>query len=130
MVEVVDVREVEEDRVVFCLLLTTPPPPPAPLPKGMQVLAEGSTRLPPTRIPDPFRSEVDALLSFQFPFGRSLLSEPALLPATPLLTFRLPVLRYMLPSRLPTAYPSRFTEGSARPKGLFLTIKSLLLLLR
>ena len=192
IVEVVDVLEVDEDLVVFCcwellftwriakipkclsawlvppptcLLLTTLPPP-APLPKGMQGFTEGSTRLPPTLMPDPwkqdhpichnwctrrrvnstFRSEVDALLSFQLPFGRSLLSEPALLPATPLLTLRLPVLkvkvsfeetcgfrsrkaewvsckylRYMLPSRLPTAYPSRFTEGSARPKGLFLT---------
>ena len=36
---------------------------------------------------------MDALLSFQLPFGRSLLSEPALLPATPLLTLRLPVLK-------------------------------------
>ena len=45
------------------------------------------------RVNSTFRSEVDALLSFQLPFGRSLLSEPALLPATPLLTLRLPVLK-------------------------------------
>ena len=108
IVELVDVREVEDDRVVFCcellftcLLFSTAPPP--PLPKGMQGLADGSTRFPPVLIPDPLRSDVDALLSFHDPLGTSLVSLAALLPAVPLLTLRLPVLRYMLPSLLPTA---------------------------
>ena len=49
-------------------------------------------------------SDVEALLSFQLPFATSLFSDPALLPTLlPLATLTLPVLRYMLPSLLPTA---------------------------
>jgi hypothetical protein len=117
IVEQVEVRQVEEDRLLLCccweLLLVTcclrpdcclrTCPPPPPLPKGMHGLADGSARLPPARIPAPLMSEVEARRSFQLPLGCSLLSEPALLPATPLDTLRLPELRYMLPSLLPTA---------------------------
>ena len=89
------------------------------LPKGIQKfcdLTEGSTMLPPVLIPLPFMSEVDALLpDFQPPGGPSLTSDPALDLWVPEETLRLPELLYMLPSLLPTAYPSLFTEGSARP---------------
>ena len=72
--------------------------------------------LPPVLIPLPFMSEVDALLpDFQPPGGPSLTSDPALDLWVPEETLRLPELLYMLPSLLPTAYPSLFTEGSARP---------------
>ena len=77
------------------------------LPNGMQkfcVLTEGSTKLPPVLIPLPLMSEVDALLpDCQPPGGPSLTSDPALDLWLPEDTLRLPELRYMLPSLLPTA---------------------------
>ena len=77
------------------------------LPNGMQkfcVLTEGSTKFPPVLIPLPLMSEVDALLpDCHPPGGPSLTSEPALDLWLPEDTLRLPELRYMLPSLLPTA---------------------------
>ena len=89
-----------------CLLLFFMKPPLAlALPKGMQKfwdLTDGSTKLPPVRIPLPLMSDVEALLpGCHPPGGASLSSDPARL--FPEVTFTLPELLYTLPSLLPTA---------------------------